>query len=126
MFTRVGNVMVSENIAVLGPDATMREAIVLLAERRGTVAVVNEERRVVGVVTAGDLTRLMQREEHFLDVPVSRVMNRRPKVTRADELGSAAVFQMEKHGIMAMPVLDADDRVLGMVHLHDLMRAGAA
>jgi arabinose-5-phosphate isomerase len=77
-------------------------------------------------VTAGDFTRLMERERDVFEVPVNRVMNRTPKTARADELGSAVVFRMEKFGIMAMPVLDADERVVGMVHLHDLMRAGVS
>ena len=47
-----------------------------------------------------------------------------PKVARADELGSAVVYRMETHGIIAMPVLDGDNRVVGVIHLHDLMRAG--
>ncbi|MBX6332280.1 MAG: KpsF/GutQ family sugar-phosphate isomerase [Gemmatimonadaceae bacterium] len=124
LLTRVQDVMVTDKLPMLPPTATMREAVVLLAERRGTVAIVDDERHVVGVVTAGDLTRLMEREENFLHIPVSRVMNQAPKVARADELGSAAVYRMEQFGIMAMPVLDGDARMIGMVHLHDLMRAG--
>jgi arabinose-5-phosphate isomerase len=80
--------------------------------------------RVAGVVTAGDLTRLMEREDDIFRVPVARVMNTRPKLAQVDELGSAVVYRMEKFGIMAMPVLDGDGQVVGMVHLHDLMRAG--
>jgi len=43
---------------------------------------------------------------------------------RADELASAAAFRMEQHGIMALPVVEERDRLVGMIHLHDLMRAG--
>jgi arabinose-5-phosphate isomerase len=43
-----------------------------------------------------------------------------------DELGSAVVYRMEHFKVMAMPVLDDDQRMVGMIHLHDLMRAGAA
>ena len=121
---RVADVMLREDYPSLPLDARMRECIVLLAEKRGTVPIVDDENRVVGVVTAGDLTRLMEREEHVFDVPVSRVMNRNPKLTEPDVLGAAAVFLMEKHGIMAMPVVDRDRRLIGIVHLHDLMRAG--
>ncbi|MGH7648829.1 MAG: KpsF/GutQ family sugar-phosphate isomerase [Gemmatimonadaceae bacterium] len=126
LLTRVSDVMVTEELPVLKPGALMREAVVLLAKRRGTVAVVDEAGQVMGVVTAGDLTRLMEREGDVFAVPVDRIMNRQPKVARADELGSAAVFRMEKFGIMAMPVLDGGDRMVGIVHLHDLMRAGIA
>ncbi len=126
LLTTVGDVMLTEELPALAPAATMREAVVLLAERRGTVAVIDDGRRVLGVVTSGDLTRLMEREDDFFSIPVSQVMNVNAKISRADELGSAAVFRMQKHGIMAMPVVDADERFIGMVHLHDLMRSGVA
>lgn len=124
LLTRVCDVMVTEKLPVLAQRALMRDAVMMLAERRGTVAIVSDQGQVVGVVTAGDLTRLMEREDDVFHVPVERVMNRQPKTARAEELGSAVVYRMEKFGIMAMPVLDGDNRMVGMVHLHDLMRAG--
>jgi arabinose-5-phosphate isomerase len=101
----------------------MRHCVVLLAQKRGTVPIVDGERRVIGVVTAGDLTRRMERQEDIFDTPVGEVMNRNPKRVRREELAAAALFLMEKHGIMALPVIDAEDRLVGVVHLHDLMRA---
>jgi len=121
---RVADVMLRDDCPFLPQDARMRECIVLLAEKRGTVPIIDGDRHVVGVVTAGDLTRLMEREERIFDVPVSRVMNRTPKLTEPDVLAAAAVFAMEKHGIMALPVVDRERRLIGIVHLHDLMRAG--
>ncbi len=53
-------------------------------------------------------------------------MTARPQTARADELGSAAVFRMEQRGVMALPVIDGAGRVEGVVHLHDLLRAGVA
>jgi arabinose-5-phosphate isomerase len=88
--------------------------------------VIDEHRKVLGVVTTGDLTRLMEHEENFFQVRVEAIMTRTPKVARRDELASAVVFRMEQHGIMAMPVVDDDERVAGIVHLHDLMRARVA
>jgi arabinose-5-phosphate isomerase len=122
----VSDVMVAEDVPMLRAGATMREAIVLLAEKRGTVPIVDEEKHVVGVVTAGDLTRLMERvPEGFLDVKVDEVMNRGPKMIEANALGAAAVYLMEQHRIMALPVVDSERRLLGIVHLHDLLRANA-
>ena len=120
---RVRDVMVAENLPTVPPKATMRDTILPIAEKRGTVAIVDEEGHVLGVVTAGDLSRLMERSDDFQRVPVTEVMVRTPKVAHADDLGSAAVYQMERHGIMAMPVLDEENRMIGMIHLHDLMRA---
>lgn len=124
LLTRVRDVMEAERLPTLSLGATMREAVVLLAERRG-IAIVVEQERVLGVVTAGDLTRLLERHQEVLAVPVASVMTTNPRMAQDDELGSAVVHRMETHGIMAMPVTDDDARLVGVVHLHDLMRAGA-
>ena len=124
LLTRVRDVMERDDLPMLPSDATMREAVVLLAARRG-IAIVVEQSRVNGVVTAGDLTRLLERERDVLTVPVTQVMTSAPRMARDDELGSAVVHRMETHGIMAMPVVDEAGLLVGVVHLHDLMRAGA-
>ena len=125
LLTRVLDVMVRDDLPLLPPTATMRDAVIHLAKRRG-IALVAEGGALQGVVTTGDLARLMEREQDFLGVPVARVMTRAPKVARDDELGSAVVYRMEQGGVMAMPVLGDGDRIVGVVHLHDLMRAGLA
>jgi arabinose-5-phosphate isomerase len=61
-----------------------------------------------------------------MGVQVAEVMTRAPKTVGANELASAAVHTMEQFGVIALPALDADGRVVGVAHLHDLMRAGAA
>jgi len=122
---RVREVMVTDGIPLLPSSATIRDSIGLLAEKRGTVAVVDDDRVLLGVVTSGDLTRLMEREREFLSIPVGSVMTENPRVTEPDQLAANAVGLMERHGVMALPVLDPARRVVGIVHLHDLMRARA-
>jgi arabinose-5-phosphate isomerase len=124
LLTRVSDVMVTENLPILKESATMREAVVQLAERRGIAIIADKTGAVAGVLTTGDLSRLMEHEENVFPIRVVTVMNKSPKTARADELGSAVVYRMETHGIISMPVLDVDDRIVGVVHLHDLMRAG--
>jgi arabinose-5-phosphate isomerase len=127
LLLRVADVMLAQDLPILTPARPMRECVVLLAEKRGTVVVVESttSATLAGVVTAGDLTRLMERTDTFLDMPVGDVMTTTPKSTNADELASAAVSLMERHGIMALPVVDGEQKVIGIVHLHDLMKAGA-
>ena len=125
LLLRVGDVMLTEQLPTLTAERPMRECVVLLAERRGTVAVVDTKGTLTGVVTAGDLTRLMERTDDFLATPVRDVMTRTPKSTTAEELAGVAVSVMERHGIMALPVLNSQKHVVGIVHLHDLMKAGA-
>jgi arabinose-5-phosphate isomerase len=125
LLTKVRDVMVTGNLMpVLSPSATMREAVVQLAEKRGIAVVRDETGGVAGVVTSGDLTRLMEREDDVMPVPVREVMTRSPRIARDDELGSAVVYRMEQNGIISMPVVDENDQLVGVIHLHDLMRAG--
>jgi arabinose-5-phosphate isomerase len=122
----VREVMLTTELPILRPGATMREAVVQLAERRGIAIVADESGTLQGVVTTGDLTRLMERVTDFLTLRVDAVMTKSPKTASPDELGSAVVYRMEQAGIISVPVVDASSRVVGVVHLHDLMRAGAA
>jgi arabinose-5-phosphate isomerase len=126
LLTKVSDVMISDNLPVLRPEATMREAVVQLATNRGIAIVANGDGRIAGVVTTGDLTRLMEQEADVMGIPVARVMTRAPRTTHESDLASAAVYQMEQAGIIALPVLNGEDRLIGVVHLHDLMRAGAS
>ena len=125
LLTRVDDVMLTDGIPTLSTDATMREAVVLLAQRRG-IAIVLDGERLDGVLTGGDLARLIERSPDPLQVPVRDVMTASAKVAVMGELGSAVVYRMEHHGIMAMPVLDENRHVRGVIHLHDLMRAGVS
>ena len=124
LLTTVAEVMEDEHLPVLPVTATMREAIVPLAERRGLVVVSAGDGAVNGVVSAGDLARVLERAGDPFAVPVADVMTRTPRTARADELASGVVFRMEQFGVMAMPVLDSDAKLVGIVHLHDLLRAG--
>ena len=125
LLTQVKDVMVTGHLLpVLSLNATMREAVVQLAERRGIAVVRNEDGTVAGVVTSGDLTRLMEREDNVMPIPVTTIMTQTPRLARDDELGSAVVYRMEQHGIISMPVIDDQNKLVGVIHLHDLMRAG--
>jgi arabinose-5-phosphate isomerase len=125
LLTLVRDVMVTGDlIPILSESATMREAVVQLAERRGIAVVQDGDGKVAGVVTSGDLTRLMEREDNVMPVPVRSVMTTNPRIAREDELGSAVVYRMEQHGIISMPVIDENEKLVGVIHLHDLMRAG--
>ena len=124
LLTRVADVMITADLPLLTENSNMREVIVQLAERRGIAVVCDSSKKLKGVITAGDLTRVMEREEDIFGLSPSDLMTRTPKTAAEDELGSAVVFRMEQHGIMSMPVLSEDGTLKGVIHLHDLMRAG--
>jgi arabinose-5-phosphate isomerase len=126
LITRVRDVMERDRLPILAPASTLREAVVWLAERRGIVIAATPDNRVAGVFTAGDLTRLLERTQDIFGMTIESVMTRSPKVADVEELASATVYRMEQIGIMAMPVIDNSQTIVGVVHLHDLMRAGVA
>lgn len=122
LLLRVRDVMIAAH--PLNEDATMREVTLRLAHERGLVVALRDG-RLSGVFTAGDLSRLAERETDFLSLPLHSAMTRSPKTAAPDDLAAAAVGTMERYGIMALPVVEAGESVVGVVHLHDLMRAGA-
>jgi arabinose-5-phosphate isomerase len=123
LLLRVRDVMLPLG-GVVAPDAAMREVVMTLARHRG-LAIVAENGRLRGVITAGDLSRIAHRPD-FLQLTGGEVMTTTPKTTTVDALAAAVTGQMERMGIMAMPVLDEQGALAGVVHLHDLLRAGAA
>ncbi|HET7422433.1 MAG TPA: KpsF/GutQ family sugar-phosphate isomerase [Gemmatimonadales bacterium] len=123
LLLRVGDVMIQPG-RPLGPEATMRDAVVSLAHDRGLAMVVTGE-RLAGVLTTGDLTRLAERDPDFLGRSAVEIMTRTPKTAAPDDLAAAAVATMERHGVIVLPVVEDGGRVVGVVHLHDLLRAGA-
>jgi arabinose-5-phosphate isomerase len=119
---RVSDVMLPPG-RVLRPEAKMKDAVVTLAHDRG-LAMIADNGHLTGVLTPGDLTRLAERDPNFLECRVSEVMTRSPKTAAPTDLAAAAVGVMQRHGVVVLPVLDHDE-IVGVVHLHDLMRAGA-
>lgn len=125
LLTRVSDVMVCDDLPLAPPTEAMIDALAPITERRGTLMVVDEHRCLLGVVTAGDMRRLIRRDETgWLRIAVSEIMTREPETAHAADLGSAALFRMQEAGIMAMPVVDETRRVVGIIHLHDLLRSG--
>jgi arabinose-5-phosphate isomerase len=123
LLLRVSDVMLPPG-RVLRPDATMKDAVVSLAHDRG-LAMVADNGHLTGVLTTGDLTRLAEREPNFLERKVADVMTRSAKTAAPTDLAAAAVGAMERYKVIVLPVVDESGAIMGVVHLHDLMRAGA-
>jgi len=104
-------------------NATMKDALMELVTRRGLCAVLEDSGKLLGVVTDGDFKRLIGKNPECMGVPVTAVMNASPKMTHPDELCVSVLQNMERFSIISMPVVDDDNRVVGSVHLHDMMRA---
>lgn len=111
-------------VPLIGRDAPMSEAIVeMSAKGFGCVAIVEVTGKLAGVITDGDLRRHMRAD--LLQASVDAVMTAPPKTIRPDQLASEALQLLNESKITALIVVEAD-RPVGIVHFHDLLRAGVA
>jgi arabinose-5-phosphate isomerase len=111
-------------VPLIGRGAPMSEAIVeMSAKGFGCVAVTDGSGKLAGVITDGDLRRHMRVD--LLEAPVDEVMTAAPKVVRPDQLASEALQLLNSSKITALVVVE-QGRPVGIVHFHDLLRAGVA
>lgn len=125
----VENIMHSgEDNPIVTLDKTVKEALfVMTAKGLGVTSVVDNEQRLVGIVTDGDIRRGLEQGHDFLDKPVTDLMTRTPRTITSDKLAAQALNIMEKNKprpITVLPVVDAQHRAIGIIHLTDLLRQG--
>ena len=113
-------------IPTVSPTAPLRDVIVEISSKKlGVTTVVDDAGRLRGVITDGDLRRLLGKGgDDLLDRPAEAVMSPHPKVISRTALAAEAVGLMERHSITVLIVTDVEQRVEGVVHLHDLLKAG--
>ena len=114
-----------DDVPRVGPEASISEALVEMSRKRlGMTAVVDGDGRLLGLYTDGDLRRSL--DDAAVDLRSTRidaVMTRAPRTVDADALAVEAAQLMETHKINALLVLDAQQRVVGALNIHDLLRA---
>jgi arabinose-5-phosphate isomerase len=126
LLLRVRDLMhVGPELPVVSEEALMREAILEISMKRlGMTAVVDQEGRLTGIVTDGDLRRGLEKHPDLLDRPAKECMTRYPKIIERNELAARAVQVMEQYKITSLLVVDAHGRPDGVIHLHDLLQVG--
>lgn len=104
---------------------TMRDVLLEMTSKRlGCTVVTDQDGRLTGIFTDGDLRRLTQSRTDFLEIPISDVMRANPRTVEQDERASSALNLMETHKITQLVVVDDDRKPVGVLHLHDLLRSG--
>jgi len=125
---RVRDVMHTGDAVPLAPvGQPMDRGIVLMTEKRfGCLGVVGDDGALAGIITDGDLRRAMGPD--LLTRPVDEVMTRAPRTIGPDALAADALFAMNSHErpVTALFVVDEEGRVIGILHIHDLLRSGVA
>jgi len=109
----------------VAPDAPLSAGLLEMSRKGlGMTVVVDDDDKVLGVFTDGDLRRALDRQVDVHATVMSAVMTARAKTIGPRELAAEAVHLMEVHRITALPVADGHGRLIGALNVHDLLRAG--
>jgi len=124
LYLRVHELCTLHEPPIVSPNATLREVILEISSKRlGATAVLDETGTLAGVITDGDLRRMLAKPMDFSSVTARQIMSVTPKSITPDALAVDALALMRQHSITQLLVLDAG-RYIGIVHLHDLVREG--
>ncbi|WP_092801944.1 MULTISPECIES: SIS domain-containing protein [unclassified Janthinobacterium] len=125
LLTHVHDVMRSgEQVPKVPVDASLLQALEEMTRKgMGMTAVVDADNRPVGVFTDGDLRRMFERVQDFTQVAIRDVMHAQPRSIAPERLAVDAVAVMEQYRINQMLVVDADGKLVGALHIHDLTQA---
>jgi arabinose-5-phosphate isomerase len=121
----VADLMLTGDAVPIVPDTTpLREVIVEITQKRkGMTTVVDREGRLLGVITDGDLRRLHLSGGPIESLTAAQVASREPKVIRAEDLAAKALEVMETWQITSLVIVDQARRPVGLIHMHDVLRA---
>jgi arabinose-5-phosphate isomerase len=126
LLLRVEEMMVAGNdVPIVKQGVALTDAIVEITSKRfGATCVVDDSGRLFGIITDGDLRRLLQRTTDIRNLTALNVASKNPKTIRKDSLAAIALEEMEDFKITQLIVVDGEHRPVGMLHLHDLVKAG--
>jgi len=129
LLVRVSELMhTGDELPVVSRDLTLRQSLpAIVGKRLGGTCVVDAEGRLVGLCVDGDVKRILLEREDALDRPITEAMNPRPTTISGDMLALRALRMMEERRrgpVTLLIVTDDDGRPAGLLHIHDVLRAG--
>jgi len=116
-----------KEVPLVKHDTLMKEALLeMTSKRMGVTGVVNEKDELMGIITDGDLRRALEKHDNLLKISTLEIMTRNPRIIAKDDLAAKAVQMMEEHKITSLFILEGDGsrKPVGIIHMHDLLRAG--
>ncbi len=127
LFTKVKDLMHSgDALPVVEADKDMIKTVMQISSKRlGVTIVIDKDRKILGIVTDGDVRRGVERwDKALFDMKAGEVMSRNPKTISEEELAAKALSVMENYAITALVVPDEEGRAKGIIHLHDILKQG--
>ncbi len=116
-----------ENLPVLTPASSFKKAINVISEKGlGLALITDSSGRLEGIFTDGDIRRTVQNHDNISDLTIKDVMTKNPKTIQKDDLAAKALQIMEQYSITSLVILSEDRIPEGIIHIHDLLKAGVA
>jgi arabinose-5-phosphate isomerase len=114
-----------KDIPIVSEKASLKDAILEITSKRlGTTCVIDDEGILTGIITDGDLRRLLEKTMDIKNLQAAQVMTKNPKTITKEFLASFAIQRMENYNITSLIVVDSKSRPEGILHLHDLVKLG--
>ena len=125
LLTHVSDIMHTHaSIPAVREEATLADAVLEISRKGlGMTAIVDTGKHLLGIYTDGDLRRTLEKKLDFSTTPVASVMSKKPRSIGPDALAVEAVQLMEQYNISQLVVVDANNRVVGALNMHDLLKA---
>lgn len=125
LYLRVSDIFPSNERPAVRPEESIQRAILEMTSKRlGATAVTSPEGQLLGIITDGDLRRMLERNQDFGSLKAADVMSRNPRTILESEMAANALHKMRSNSISQLIVVDDNNIFLGFVHLHDLIREG--
>lgn len=123
---RVTEVMLTgTDIPFISPEGLASDAVQVLNEKnKGVVLVIDSDNNILGIVTDGDVRRAVVTSRGFEGIPATEFMTTNPICIEGSQLAADALSIMQKHEITALPIIDTNKKLLGLLHLHNLLGKG--
>ena len=119
--------IVGDALPIVEENTTFQKTIAIISEKKlGTAIIINNSGEMTGVLTDGDIRRILLKYENTSGLLAKDVMTRNPKTIKKNDLAAKALNIMEKHSITSLVVCDEENHPEGMIHIHDLLKAGVA
>lgn len=123
MFMTVGDLAINNEVPKVDKDESIENAIIEITSKRLGATAVLDNGQLVGIITDGDLRRMIQKHSDYLNLTAKDAMSANPRTIQYDELVVEALSQMRENNITQLPV-KKDDEYVGVIHLHDILREG--
>lgn len=124
LYLRVSDIYPKNDCPRVLPSASIQEVILEISTKRlGATAIIGENDNLLGIITDGDLRRMLSQRQELANIVAQDVMSARPKTIAADTLAIKALHEMREFNISQLIVLQ-EDKYVGMIHLHDLIKEG--